>query len=78
MASPFFRCQICAPRFPAVEEGDATHIWTVSWWKDIESIRAFAGDEIDRAKYYTDDKKYLLEFEPTVAHYEAFDFAPIP
>jgi heme-degrading monooxygenase HmoA len=56
------------------EEGDVTHIWTVSWWKDIESIRAFAGDEIERAKYYADDKKYLLEFEPMVAHYEAFDF----
>ena len=50
------------------EEGDITHIWTVSWWKD----------EIEKAKYYDDDKKYLLEFESTVLHYEAFDFAPIP
>jgi len=60
------------------EEGNITHIWTVSWWKDLESIRAFAGDEIEKAKYYEDDKKYLLEFEPNVAHYTAFDFAPIP
>ncbi len=23
-------------------EGDITHIWTVSWWDDYESIKAFA------------------------------------
>ena len=56
------------------EEGDITHIWTVSWWEDLESIRAFAGAEIEKAKYYADDKKYLLEFEPNVTHYTAFDF----
>ena len=56
------------------QEGDITHIWTVSWWKDFESIRAFAGDEIEKAKYYDDDKKYLLEFEPNVMHCETFDF----
>ena|ERR1700748_2552647 len=55
-------------------EGDVTHIWTVSWWKDVESIKAFAGDEIEKPKYYPEDKKYLLEFEPMVVHYEAFDF----
>jgi len=55
-------------------EGDVTHIWTVSWWTDIESIKAFAGDEIDKAKYYDEDKNYLLEFEPHVMHYETFNF----
>lgn len=59
-------------------EGEITHIWTVSWWKNVESIKAFAGDEIEKAKYYDDDKKYLLEFEPNVVHYDAFDFAPVP
>jgi len=55
-------------------EGDITHIWTVSWWDNSESIKAFAGDEIEKAKYYDDDKKYLLEFEPTVLHCETFNF----
>jgi len=55
-------------------EGDITDIWTVSWWKDVESIKAFAGDQIEKPKYYADDKKYLLEFEARVEHYEAFDF----
>jgi heme-degrading monooxygenase HmoA len=55
-------------------EGDITHIWTVSWWDDYESIRAFAGDDVEKAHYYDEDKKYLLEFEPNVIHCETFDF----
>ena len=56
------------------EEGDITHIWTISWWKDIESIKAFAGEDINTARYYDDDKRFLLEFEPLVEHCDAFDF----
>ena len=56
------------------QEGDITHICTISWWKDYESIKAFAGDDYEKAKYYDEDKKYLLEFEPKVQHYECFDF----
>ncbi len=56
------------------QEGDITHIWTVSWWNSLESIKVFAGEEIEKAKYYEEDKKYLLEFEPNVIHCEAFNF----
>jgi heme-degrading monooxygenase HmoA len=51
-------------------EGDITHFITLTFWKDIESIKAFAGDEVETAKYYPEDQEYLLEFEPTVLHYE--------
>jgi heme-degrading monooxygenase HmoA len=54
------------------EEGDVTHFVTLTHWESLESIRAFAGDDISRAKYYPEDAGYLLEFEPTVAHYEAY------
>ena len=57
------------------DEGDITHICTVSWWRDYESIKAFAGEDYEKAKYYEEDKRYLLEFEPKVMHYETFDFA---
>jgi heme-degrading monooxygenase HmoA len=57
-------------------EGDITHIWVVSWWSDLESIKAFAGEEIEKARYYDEDKKYLLEFEQNVQHYECYDFKP--
>ena len=58
------------------QNGDITEIWTVSWWKDYESIKTFAGEDFEKAHYYEEDKKYLLEFEPTVIHCETFDFSP--
>lgn len=51
-------------------EGAITHFITLSFWKDLDSIKAFAGDDVSVAKYYPEDKDFLLEFEPTVMHYE--------
>jgi len=55
-------------------DGDVCHFWTVTKWDSYDSIRKFAGDDIEKAKYYHDDSKYLLEFEPTVQHCETFEF----
>jgi heme-degrading monooxygenase HmoA len=51
-------------------EGEVTHFITLTFWQDLEAIRAFAGDELERAKYYPEDTGFLLEFEPGVVHYE--------
>jgi len=51
-------------------EGDITHFITLTFWKDMDSIKAFAGDQAEIAKYYPEDKEYLLEFEPKAVHYE--------
>jgi len=51
-------------------EGDITHFITLTFWKDLESIKAFAGEDLEAAKYYPEDKDFLLEFEPRVVHYE--------
>jgi heme-degrading monooxygenase HmoA len=56
------------------KEYQACHFWTVTRWESVESIKEFAGDDYEKARYYPDDKKYLLEFEPNVTHYETFDF----
>jgi heme-degrading monooxygenase HmoA len=55
-------------------EGDVCHFWTVTKWDSYESIRRFAGDHLERAKYYPEDSKYLLEFELAVQHCETFQF----
>ncbi len=55
-------------------EGDICHFLTVTEWDSYESIKNFAGDEIEKAKYYDEDKKYLLEFEEKVQHYETFEY----
>lgn len=51
-------------------EGEITHFITLTFWKDIDSIKAFAGNDVEAAKYYLEDKDFLLEFEPKVVHYE--------
>jgi len=51
-------------------EGERAHFVLISLWENIESIRKFAGDEYEKARYYPDDVRWLLEFEPTVLHYE--------
>ena len=42
----------------------------ISLWDSVEAIRAFAGDDEERARYYPEDADYLIKLEPTVRHYE--------
>jgi heme-degrading monooxygenase HmoA len=54
-------------------DGDVAHFITLTFWESREAIKAFAGDDIEVARYYPEDRKYLLEFEPSVTHYEIFE-----
>src|SRR5690242_15688930 len=51
-------------------EGDTTHFITLTFWENLEAIKAFAGEEVEMAQYYEEDKDFLLEFEPWVVHHE--------
>ncbi len=55
-------------------ENDKCHFWTLTRWSDFESIKQFAGEDYEKARYYPEDQKYLLEFEPHVVHCETFEF----
>ena len=57
-------------------EGETTHFVTLTLWESFAAIRAFAGDDIERAKYYPEDASFLLELEPKVVHYEVVADAP--
>jgi heme-degrading monooxygenase HmoA len=57
------------------DDGEVTHFMTVTHWASEDAIRAFAGDDLLRAKYYPEDRDFLLEFEPEVMHYVALDDA---
>ena len=47
----------------------------ISLWDSREAIVRFAGEDIERARYYSKDKDFLLELEPTIKHYEVM-FGP--
>jgi heme-degrading monooxygenase HmoA len=51
-------------------DGDVTHFVTLTCWDGMAAVRAFAGDDIGKAKYYPEDAEFLLEYEPRVVHYE--------
>jgi uncharacterized damage-inducible protein DinB/heme-degrading monooxygenase HmoA len=55
------------------QENDACHFWTVTEWEDLSSVKAFAGEDFQRAKYYPEDQGILLEFEEHVQHYACYD-----
>ena len=51
------------------DDGDTAHFYTFTLWESLEAIREFAGSPIDKAKYYPEDREFLLEFEPNVTHW---------
>ena len=55
------------------DEGQRTEFVTVSLWESVDSIRAFAGDDIEAAVLYPEDERYLVDGESTVTHYDVAD-----
>lgn len=53
-------------------DGDRAHFLTLTHWDSLEAIRGFAGEEVEKAKYYPEDEGFLLEFEPEVQHFEIY------
>ena len=51
-------------------EGARAHFLTLSFWDSMEAIKGFAGPDPGIARYYPEDEEFLLDFEPTVEHYE--------
>lgn len=57
-------------------ERDICHFYTVTEWDSLESIKNFAGEDYEKARYYPEDEQYLLEFEENVEHYQTFVYLP--
>lgn len=51
-------------------EGAVARFVLTTFWDSVDSIKIFAGEDYERARYYPEDDEYLLEREPTVAHAE--------
>ena len=55
-------------------KGDEGHFTLITYWEDWEVIKNFAGEDVEKAKYYPEDDDFLLEFEEHVQHYEVFAY----
>ena len=45
----------------------------VSLWESMDALRAYAGDAVERPKYYPEDRAALLELPEHADHYEMVD-----
>jgi antibiotic biosynthesis monooxygenase (ABM) superfamily enzyme len=52
-------------------DGDRTEFETLLLFDSLEDVRAFAGDDIEKAVFYPEDDRYLIERDLGVTHYEA-------
>ena len=51
-----------------IDDGRA-EILTLSFWEDLDAVRGFAGDDIERAVFYPEDDRFLIERDLTATHY---------
>jgi heme-degrading monooxygenase HmoA len=51
-------------------EGERAEFLLVSLWDSMEAVRRFAGDEPERAVFYPEDERFLVERDERVRHYE--------
>ena len=51
-------------------EGDRAEFVLVTLWDSLDAIRGFAGTDVERAVFYPEDDRYLVEREDRVAHFD--------
>ncbi|MAT56056.1 MAG: hypothetical protein CMN32_16410 [Saprospirales bacterium] len=50
------------------EDGDHNRIYFVSYWKDFDAVKQYAGNDYHRAIIFPKEKEYLSEFQQEVQH----------
>ena len=50
--------------------GDRTEFETILLFDSLDDVRTFAGEEIERAVFYPEDERYLVERDLGVSHHE--------
>jgi heme-degrading monooxygenase HmoA len=58
--------------------GQRTEFVTMSLWDSLDAVRGFAGHDVERAVFFPEDDRYLVERDDDVAHYEADDLGAGP
>ena len=58
--------------FTRRDESDGAHFLLVTFWDSMEAVKAFAGADPAKAKYYPEDNRYLLEKESQSLNHQVF------
>ncbi|MFW6202567.1 MAG: antibiotic biosynthesis monooxygenase family protein [Gemmatimonadota bacterium] len=54
-------------------DGERAEFLLISFWASSESVAAFAGPEPERAVFYPEDDRYLVDRDLGVAHFDLVD-----
>ena len=57
-------------------QAERAEFMVLSYWDSLEAIRDFAGPDIERAVFYPEDDRYLVEREDRVAHFDVVYESP--
>ena len=52
------------------DESARSEFVMVTLWESWDAVRAFAGDDVERAVFYPEDDAFLVERDLTATHYE--------
>jgi heme-degrading monooxygenase HmoA len=58
--------------------GDRAVFLVLSLWESEDAIRGFAGDDIERAVFFPEDDRFLIERDNHVTHFEVVYRADAP
>lgn len=58
------------------ELGDEVEIAMLTLWESWQAIRAFAGEPVDKAKYYDRDFEFLIDPPENVEHFKVLEVHP--
>jgi heme-degrading monooxygenase HmoA len=50
-------------------EDELAEVLTLSLWTSLDAIRGFAGDDIERAVFYPEDDRFLVERDLVARHW---------
>ena len=51
-------------------EGDRAEFETIILFDSLDDVRAFAGDDLERAVFFPDDDRYLVDRDLHVTHHD--------
>lgn len=59
-------------------DGNRAEVLTVSLWDSLDAIRGFAGEDIEKAVFYPEDDRYLVERDLEARHWTVAGVAGPP
>lgn len=59
------------------DSGELTEFTTLTLWESFAAIRAFAGEDVELARYYPEDDPFLVNRVEKVRHYRVRHPSPV-